>query len=86
MKTAYGLILWFLHRAGAAAVTMPWQTIYCLPGREADAALLAHEQVHIEQIKRDGWFKWLLIILYDFEKYGYKDSPEEVEARQRAGY
>lgn len=43
MKTATGFWLWLLRYVGHAAVTLPWKTIYCLPGRENDAALLKHE-------------------------------------------
>lgn len=47
--------------------------------------LYKHEQAHIEQVKRDGRFKFICKYLYYNIKYGYKNNPYEVEAREVAG-
>jgi hypothetical protein len=80
VKTATGMILWFLLKSGALAVTMPWKTIYCRPGCEGYLDLLAHEQKHIAQIERDGPWLWTLKIVWYLIRYGYKKSPYEIEA------
>ena len=81
VKTATGLIAWFLHMTGAWAVTLPWKTIYCRPEHVDDPKLLAHEKVHLEQIERDGAVLWTLKVFWYLLRYGYKDSPYEIEAR-----
>ena len=85
MKTATGLILWFLKRSGALAITMPWKAIYCRPGEEANANLLKHEEVHVDQIKKDGPWKWTVLVLWYLLRYGYKNSPYEIDARNVSG-
>lgn len=86
MKTAPLLIQWFLRASNAWAVTMPWKTVYCVPGQEHNDRLAAHEAVHVEQIQRDGAVRWTVKIFYYLIRYGYKKSPYEVEARTKAGY
>ena len=86
MKTAPLPILWFLKLAGALAVTMPWRTVYCRPGEEGNQPLAAHEAVHVAQIERDGAVMWTLKIFYYLLRYGYLNSPYEIEARTKAGY
>lgn len=46
---------------------------------------LQHELVHIEQFKRYGFFKFLLLYFVESLKHGYHQNKYEVEARQRAG-
>lgn len=79
-------VLWFLQLAGALAVTMPWRVVYCRPGQEHNHALAAHEAVHLAQIERDGAVRWTVKIFYYLLRYGYLNSPYEVEARAKAGY
>lgn len=85
MKTATGLILWFLKRSGALAITMPWKVIYCRPGSEDNTKLLRHEEEHIRQIERDGAIKWTVLVLWYLLRYGYKNSPYEIDARNISG-
>ncbi len=47
------------------------------------AKLLKHELVHIEQIYRDGFFKFYLTYIWYSIRYGYKNNPYEVEAYRR---
>lgn len=85
MTEATGLILWFLRATGAWAVTTPWRVIYCRPEHLGHERLLAHEQVHLEQIQRDGAVVWTLKVVWYLMRYGYRNSPYEIEARARAG-
>ena len=78
-------VLWLLRFVGHWAVTFPWGTIYCVPEQIDNPKLLAHEQVHLEQIKRDGAILWTLKTWYYALRYGYQNSPYEVEARQLSG-
>ena len=48
--------------------------------------MAAHEAVHVAQIERDGAVKWTIKILYYLVRYGYINSPYEIEARTKAGY
>ena len=77
MTTAPYIIAWFLRLNHVRAITMPWKTIYCLPGNEGDAALYWHEQTHIKQIERDGAVWWVCKICWYLLRYGYKKSPYE---------
>ena len=86
MRAAPLPILGFLKLAGALAVTMPWKTVYCRPGEEGNQPLAAHEAVHVSQIERDGAVKWTIKIFYYLLRYGYINSPYEIEARTKAGY
>ena len=81
MSPATGLILLFLKATGAWAVATPWRRVYCLPSKLGDTDLWAHEQVHLQQIQRDGAVRWTVKALWYLLRYGYKDSPYEVEAR-----
>jgi len=85
MKPATGFILWFLKASNAWAVTTPWRAIYCLPEQQNNEALWTHEKVHLEQIERDGAFMWTLKVFWYLIRYGYKNSPYEIEARKVAG-
>lgn len=48
-----------------------------------DAEWLRHELVHIEQYKRYGTIKFLLLYSWYSFKHGYHNNPFEIEARQK---
>ena len=85
MTSAPRIILWLLRFVGHWAVTFPWGTIYCVPEQLDNPKLLAHEQVHLEQIKRDGAILWTLKTWYYYLRYGYQNSPYEIDARNISG-
>ena len=85
MKTASGLILWFLKSNKVLAVTAPWSIVYCTPGSENDVTLLAHETVHLKQIEQEGPIVWTIKVFWYLLRYGYYNSPYEVEAKQISG-
>jgi hypothetical protein len=46
-----------------------------------DKKLLKHEQVHIEQYKREGFIRFLIMYVYYCCRFGYWNNPYEIEAR-----
>lgn len=82
MNPAPLLIRWFLLLAGSWAVTMPWKTIYALPEHVNNARLQRHENVHVAQIERDGAVRWTFKAIWYLMRYGYRNSPYEIEARK----
>ena len=81
VKTATGLIKLYMSLMGYKGWTSFWDTIYMYPGYENNEALIKHEMVHIEQIKREGRIKFFFKYTYYWIRYGYKNNPYEVEAR-----
>ena len=73
-----------LKLTGAAAITMPWRTIYVMEPYINHQALIAHEKVHIEQIKREGAFRFSVKYLWWLVTRGYYNNPFEREAYERA--
>lgn len=77
---ASGLIECALRRTGFAGVTLPW-SIYILPERLRDLALIAHERVHEAQMARMGVVRFYAVYTWQVLRYGYRDAPLEREAR-----
>lgn len=74
-----------LRRSGYLGITTPWHRVYLLPEHFNSIPLRRHEQVHIQQIQRDGaWYFWPKIV-WDFFYHGYANSPYEIEAREKSG-
>jgi hypothetical protein len=73
-----------LKVTGAAAITMPWRTIYIQEAYIYHHALIAHEKVHIEQIKREGAFRFSVKYLWWLVTRGYYNNPFEIEAYEKA--
>ena len=85
MKPAPFLIKLFLLTTGYGAITVPWGVVYALPERIGDDRLAAHEAVHLDQIDRMGGARWAVTYLWYLLRYGYKNNPLEIEARERSG-
>ena len=81
VKTATGLIRWYMERQGFKGWTSFWNTIYMMPGYENNERLLRHERKHIEQIEREGRLVFAVKYLWWSWRVGYRDNPYEVEAR-----
>ena len=45
--------------------------------------LFKHEFIHIEQVRRLGWFKFYLSYINENRKTGYKQNKYELEAWER---
>lgn len=81
IKPATRLSLKVLDFFGFDGIVSPWRTIYIRQEHLNFQPLINHELAHIAQIDRDGpWKFWMLCIWY-FIRYGHKDSPIEIEAR-----
>lgn len=91
VKPAVLLFKWFLEFFNYGAITLPWGVIYMrdeliqIPLSAYTIALTKHEQVHAEQIQRDGAIKFCVKYLWYNLRYGYIANPYELEARRRSG-
>jgi hypothetical protein len=85
-KPAEHVFKLFLKTFKYKAITMPWKTVYVLKDELNNKGLLAHEQIHINQIERLGSLKFISLYLWYNLKYGYYNNPLEIEARTLSGY
>lgn len=81
VRTATGLIAWYMWLCGFDGWASFWRTIYVLPDFENDQRLLRHERCHLEQIERDGRALFSIKYLWWLCRYGYYMNPYEIEAR-----
>tara|TARA_Y100001970_G_C13740682_1_gene606034 strand:+ start:160 stop:447 length:288 start_codon:yes stop_codon:yes gene_type:complete len=44
--------------------------------------LKIHEEVHMDQFDKHGWFKFVLLYVYYSCRHGYWNNPFEIEARK----
>ena len=51
--------------------------------RKDPEQLFKHEYIHIEQVRRMGWFKFYFCYLVENRKTGYKQNKYEIEAYSR---
>jgi len=82
VRTATGLIAWYIRAMKCRGWTSFWRVIYVLPGNENDERLLRHERKHLEQIERDGRVLFAIKYLWWGLLYGYHANPYELEARE----
>ena len=92
LKVVENSLIAFLARKklGARNVAMVIGKKIYLSGVPKDVFLkdeqwLKHEMVHIEQFQRYGFWKFLLMYLWESWRKGYYNNKYEVEARERAG-
>lgn len=81
IRTATGLIAWYMKACGFKGWTSFWGVIYMIPGYETNERLLRHERCHLAQIERDGRIVFAIKYLWWLARYGYWNNPYEVEAR-----
>ena len=81
IRTATGLIAWYIRFMKCRGWTSFWNVIYVLPGNEHDERLLRHERCHLEQIERDGRLLFALRYSWWTLRHGYFMNPYEIEAR-----
>ena len=61
----------------------PWNTIYYRNAKMyIDTKLRKHELMHIEQMKRDGVLKYMIMYNWYWVTVGYEKNPYEIEARE----
>lgn len=73
---------WFLPKKFVAITLYPFIFYHGQPTE----AIRHHELVHILQVIRVGWIKFHLLYLWYSIKYGYKNNPFEVEARETVAH
>jgi hypothetical protein len=61
---------------------MPWRSVYLHPDYLFDERIRRHETAHVAQINRDGPWLWSFLVVYYVLRYGYTNSPYEIDARQ----
>jgi len=49
--------------------------------KDERAYILAHEECHLQQAKKLGYFNWLYQYVRELIRVGYRDNKFEVEAR-----
>jgi hypothetical protein len=82
VKKASGLILGILNKFKSTGWTSAWNTIYLRPDQINNKQLIKHEQCHAMQMQRDGKLWMVTKYTYYLVKYGYKNNPYEIEARE----
>ena len=82
IRTASGLILWWLRLTDFKGIALFWGVAYFMPGWETNERLIKHELEHLEQMKRDGKFRFAFRYLWRSLRYGYRNNPYEIEARE----
>jgi hypothetical protein len=86
IRTAKGLVSWWLARTGYRGITLPPFGIFMAPGSESDTGLIKHEMVHWAQYQRMGAVRFYATYLWFQVRYGYEKNPMEIEARQISGH
>ena len=77
------LIKIWMSNFGYVGLATYWNTIYYATDTfMVDQKIRKHELCHIGQMKRDGVFKHFFMYNYYWFKYGHKNNPYEVEARE----
>lgn len=81
------LYFWFLNTFGYVAIVNPFSLVcHVLPEYlPLSHRLKTHEQTHFAQIKREGRLKFCIKYLYYNLRYGYRNNPYEIEAREASG-
>lgn len=81
---------WFPQLLRVGAITLyPFilysQDKYHLQRREEGylTHLFKHEYIHIEQVRRMGWFKFYFLYIIEGMKNGYENNKYENEAHER---
>lgn len=62
-----------------------YNCIYLLEDYWGNKPLIAHEKIHVEQMRREGWLKYRIKYTYYTLRYGYWNNPYEVEAYKVSG-
>lgn len=75
----------YLRASGFQGITMPWNRAYYWPWPPPDG-LVAHERVHLDQLRRLGPVRFTARYLWLLLRHGYEAHPMEIEARERSGH
>lgn len=82
----YKICLFFFRgKSIGAAMVHPWKKKiiwYYKEGYAPSIQIQKHEQQHLNQIEKEGVWKFVFKYLFCLLKYGYTNNPYEIEARQ----
>ena len=81
-RPAPHVIRWFLRATGYGGITLPPLGIFILAERINETALVRHEQRHWLQYQMLGARRFYLHYIWYTIRYGYRNNPMEVEARE----
>jgi len=81
-RPAPHVIRWFLRTFGYGGITLPPWGIFILAERLGEDGLVRHEQAHWAQAQRMGIVRFYLLYIWYTIRYGYRNNPMEVEARE----
>ena len=81
-RPARGPVRWFLRTFGYGGICLPPVGIFILTERINEAPLIRHEQCHWQQAQRMGIVRFYLTYAWYTIRYGYRNNPLEVEARE----
>jgi hypothetical protein len=81
-RSAPHVIRWFLRTFGYGGITLPPFGIFILPERLHQGWLVRHEQAHWQQAQRMGVVLFYAAYIWYTIRYGYRNNPMEVEARE----
>lgn len=84
IRIATGLIKLWMRLWGFTGWSSLWGAIYVMPGFQHNKALIRHEAMHLEQMRRDGKARFMARYAWWTLRYGYQDNPYEAEARKAA--
>lgn len=79
---AKGPVKWWLKKTGYKGITLPPFGIFITEDRIDSERLRKHELAHWKQAQELGVVKFYAKYLWFNMRYGYRENPMEVEARQ----
>jgi hypothetical protein len=82
ISVAKGPVEWWLKKTGYKGIALPPFGIFITEDRIDDERLRKHELAHWKQAQELGVLKFYTKYLWYNLRYGYRDNPMEVEARQ----
>lgn len=75
-------ISFFFPKKFAAITISKNIALYRTPSNVKNKKLNIHEEVHMDQFAKHGWFKFVLLYVYYSCRHGYLNNPFEIEARK----
>ena len=77
----------YFGRGKFKAITISKDTAWYLTFDALDnKGLRAHEEIHMAQYADYGTVKFLMLYVWYSIRYGYRNNPFEIEARELSGY
>ena len=82
IKIFYGAPSWIFGKDYWGRIVYPF--IFFKPERaDVKDYMIRHELEHVYQIRRDGWWKYNIVYIYQWIRFGYKAVAYEIQAYDR---